>query len=376
MATATATAQRSQTEEEDKWEAAAAAADEGRGINLAGVDLNDMNDLFEALNVTAYAAKTRLRAFIKHLQLQHEQQQPSQPNEQPLQPRSSWHLVTGTIQRNEAIAGSRHALFKLASGGYYPEGMDPTDSFPVNVHPTERTKRLLSASVVFSYLGSAEAFIVKVAGFVASTRSIAYHTPFRTTHVEPYNNHRLILETDYVPNQADGEAPHDSPVWDVEVLAMDISALSPTTIFSRSDTVYKYQRIEAERAFARTDPEGAHIFPKAKCKGQYEWLDRPTFNRLALSRDGHKNFDGTANGQGVHAATSAIVTLEPTTTDKIMLDHVNFTRISSRLWCRNKSVANSWRPFLKAELEMGEADGHVFYEPVHICCEIAMLCFN
>lgn len=282
----------------------------------------------------------------------------------------SWYLVTGTIERNKVTAGSRCKLFRLASGGYYPKGMEPTTAFAVGKHPTETTKRLLSISVVFPDERSANSFIVNVDRYIVSTYGVDYHndTRFSTQRVEP-NNDRLVLESDYVPNQAEGEAPQDSPVWDVDVSGMDISALSPTTIYSRSNTVFKYQRIETDAAFARTDPEGAHIFPRAKCKGLYEWLDKADFNRLALSRDGHQNFDGTANGRGVHAATSALVALEPFSTSDVFLDHVNVTRISNRLWCRSKSVANGWRRFLQSGIKSGAEGEHIFYEPIHLYCE-------
>lgn len=284
-------------------------------------------------------------------------------------PPQPWQLVTGTLERNQANAGCRHALFKLASGGYYPIGSNPTSAFAVKVHPDDETKRLLSVSVVFQDLRSAQEFVVRVDSYVTSTHGVAFSETFTITPIEPYGNPKLVLESAYIPNQAGGEPPHDSPVWNVEVSDIDMSALSPTTIFSRSDTVYKYQRIETDQAFARTDPEGAHIFPKAKCKGRYKWLDKPFFNRLALSRDGHKNFDGTANGQGVRAETSVLVALEPTTSEKIMLDHVACTRISNRLWCRSEAVANSWRPYLKKELRMQQQGGHVFFEPIYVYCE-------
>lgn len=249
--------------------------------------------------------------------------------------------------------------------------MKPNAAFAVEKHPTEMINRLLSISVAFSDERSANSFIVNVDKYIVSTHGVDYHNNNKliAKQVEP-NKDRLVLESDYVPTQADGEAPHDSPVWNVEVSSMDISAFSSTTIYSRSDTVFKYQRIEADTAFARTGPEGAHIFPHAKCKGIYEWLDKATFNRLALSRDGHKNFDGAAHGRGVHAATSALVALEPSrTTSDILLNHVTFTRISNRLWCRDKSVAKSWRPFLKKEVNIVEANEHEYYEPIYIYCE-------
>ncbi|CAB9527301.1 hypothetical protein SEMRO_1974_G308710.1 [Seminavis robusta] len=157
-----------------------------------------------------------------------------------------------------------------AGGGYYPEGMEPDDAFAVGRHPNDESKRLLSVSVIFPTLQAAEAFIVRVDNYISKTHGISYRTSFTTTQVKPNDKHRLVLESDYVPNESGGKAPHNSPVWNVEVSSMDISVLPPTTVFSKSDTAYKYQRIETEAAFARSSPEGAHIFPKAKCKGKYK----------------------------------------------------------------------------------------------------------
>jgi hypothetical protein len=51
-------------EEEKDWIVAAAAYNEGRGIDLLGVDLSsNMNPLYEALNVTEYAPKTTSNAL-------------------------------------------------------------------------------------------------------------------------------------------------------------------------------------------------------------------------------------------------------------------------------------------------------------------------
>ena len=283
---------------------------------------------------------------------------------------NEWRLVTGTIERDHASAGSRYAFFKIASGGfypgYYPANMGPDSAFAVSKHPDKESSRLLSISVLFSDLHAAQYFVVQADKYVVRTYGVLNHLPFMIVRTaEPHGNPRLILESHYVPNEADDDPPNDSPVYLVEVSDMDISALSPT-VFSRSDTVFKNQRIEADVAFARSDPEGAHIFPKAKCKGKYEWLDKPTFNRLALSRDGHKNFDGTANGKGVRAETSALVALEPTQSEQIRKDHSAYTRIENRLWCRSKEIAMTWRPYLKKELSLVEEDGHFYFTPLYI----------
>jgi hypothetical protein len=150
---------------------------------------------------------------------------------------------------------------------------------------------------------------------------------------------------------------------------MDLSVLSPTTVYSRSDTVFKFQRIEAEIAFARTDPEGAHIFPKAKCKGNYAWLDKESFNRLALSKDGHTQFDGTAHGCGVKAETCPKIALEPHESEDTLIDRVRYMRIKIRLWCRDRQVAEPWRPFLDQKVTLHDADGHCYYIWVYAYCK-------
>jgi hypothetical protein len=61
-------------EEKAGWLAGAAAADEGKGISLADVEPEDMEEVYDALNVTGLA-KIRLRTFIRMLKTQQQQQQ-------------------------------------------------------------------------------------------------------------------------------------------------------------------------------------------------------------------------------------------------------------------------------------------------------------
>ena len=62
------------TSEEEGWVKASDAADDGKGISLADVDLNDMKEVYDALKVTGLA-KYRLRSLIRKLQQQQQQQQ-------------------------------------------------------------------------------------------------------------------------------------------------------------------------------------------------------------------------------------------------------------------------------------------------------------
>ena len=109
----------------------------------------------------------------------------------------------------------------------------------------------------------------------------------------------------------------DSPVWNVRSSSVDMSWKAAS--YAMEDTVLKYQRIEADAAFVRDEAESAHIFPRAKCKGQYEWLDKAEFNRLALSPAGHIAFDGT-NGRAVRPETQPKVAIEPVETKEITLE--------------------------------------------------------
>jgi hypothetical protein len=65
-------------EEANAWEEAAAAVDDDGGLILQSVNLNsetEMNQVYEALNITKIGPKSRLRAYIRRLQTQHEEQQ-------------------------------------------------------------------------------------------------------------------------------------------------------------------------------------------------------------------------------------------------------------------------------------------------------------
>ena len=70
------------------------------------------------------------------------------------------------------------------------------------------------------------------------------------------------------------------------------------TQLSTRDEVFRFQRFENRAAFALADADSAYIFPSAKCTGTHEWLldDKP-YNRLALSRDVHLNFDGSGRSR-------------------------------------------------------------------------------
>ena len=108
-----------------------------------------------------------------------------------------------------------------------------------------------------------------------------------------------------------------------------------TSYYTFDNTVYKYQRIEKENAFLRSIPEGAHIFPKAKCHGIYKWLDDQEFNRLVLSGPGHQQFDGTGRGRGRgrRAKTNPMITAESNGVNIVMKDGVAMAAMGVRLWC-------------------------------------------
>ena len=282
---------------------------------------------------------------------------------------NQWYCVKGTIQRPKSSAGDRFKLVQLARGGYYPHNGNLEDAFQCLPHPDKVELRLISVSVVFLDENAANHFIADVHSYVTKSPGVVLYQgqDFLCSEIDPFNPKHLVLETHYEPREADGEAPKDSPVWDVEISLMDVSAV--TSYYSYEDTVYKYQRIEETSAFARSIPEGAHIFPKAKCHGVYEWLDKQEFNRLALSGPGHQQFDGTGRGRGKKAKTNPMVSIEPTGIDTLDRDGTSFTRIAVRLWCRNANVATAWRPFLPNHTTLHNDGNLCYYDGLYIYCE-------
>jgi hypothetical protein len=299
-------------------------------------------------------------------------------NQQPMATNAvqqPWWLVEGTVERSTTASGVRYRLIQHALCGYYPEGKHVDGAFHAQTHPTEGDKRLICISVVFSDRKSAETFVAKVDNYLTENYGLCYYQDagrdghFKITQTCPFEQAGMVLTSDYTPCEADGEAPNDFPVWDVAYMSVSLSGSSVPTKYGKDATVFKYQRIEEVGAFDRAQPQGAHIFPKAHCKGKYEWLDKQMFNRLALSPDGHEQFDGTAHGSGARAETVSQVTVEPVKTTKRDLDGKSFAMIECRLWCRNQEVATNWRRYLPDNLKLQKSDDYCFYEPIHLSCE-------
>ena len=281
-----------------------------------------------------------------------------------------WCLCKGVIQRTKSNAGGRFKLIALARGGYYPQDTNVNEAFKVTNHAIDPNLRLITVSVVFEVQKEANLFIAGVHSYVNKQPGVSISEDFQCTAIPSFKNAILILESDYEPREAEGEAPEDSPVWNVEQLSsMDVSCV--TSYYSYTNTVYKYQRIEEDNAFTRCIPEGAHIFPKANCNGIYEWLDDKEFNRLALSGPGHQQFDGTGRGRGKRARTNPMVTIEPTRTVFVQKDGIDMAAIQLRLWCRNSHVSKAWRPFLPNNVSLSREANSTFprYEGLHIFCD-------
>ena len=298
------------------------------------------------------------------------------PIQQQLQQQRRWYKVTGTVERNRAAAGVRFQLVKLLQQGLYCQGKGFDDAFQVTLHPSDTEKRLIELSIVFCELNEAQAYIKAVDSYINSTPELTYFDGswFEVTEIDPFDKPELVLESHYKANKADGEAPNDSPVWDVEVSSVDVSSIP--TCYSKSGTVYKFQRIETDNAFGRCSPQGAHIFPKARCKGVYEWLDKQQFNRLALSLDAHQQFDGSARGRGTSVETIPQVTLEPVQvlSNDLHVNGARVNRIEVRLWLRREEMMNSWRPFLPDNIGIHKSDGFIYFAPLHLECESGRRC--
>lgn len=94
-------------------------------------------------------------------------------------------------------------------------------AFNCQVHPEDNNSRLISVDVVFTDEAVAINFITEVDRYVTTTPGLTNHSgDFDSAAIAPFRPKRLILASHYVPREANGEPPLDSPVWDVEVDAM------------------------------------------------------------------------------------------------------------------------------------------------------------
>lgn len=243
--------------------------------------------------------------------------------QQPQQQR--FYRVAGAISRPVDHAGARYNIFRFASSeGLYPKEVDAGNSaFETLASPTADGHNVLKFSLVFPSIKAAANFLDSVAGYLKQTREMLYFCDDEGNKVDimpsmtaiapyPITPQNKILLAHYVPSGGDADAP-DSPVIDVvfETRSMHDDSTADVTVLSRNDEVFQYQRFEASNAFALAPPESAHIFPSAKCIGQYKWLDDKPFNRLALSRDLHLNFDGTGRGRGKRRKTVQTIAMRP-----------------------------------------------------------------
>lgn len=241
------------------------------------------------------------------------------PPQQQQQREDSWYKVSGAISRPRSHAGARYELFKLAShGGLYLPGLDATTAFATG-DTNEANCSIINFSVVFMELNQAAKFIdgirmylLKNVGYLKLFDDQANTVDRPTTSETPSFRITLdhtILQSDYKPQN--GEVEPGSPLVDMVVETRSNDITVDVTFLSRRDPTFKFQRIENNASFAMAEPESAHIFPRYKCLEKYEWLDTPEFNRLALSRDVHVNFDGTGRGRGKRRKTVQTFAMRP-----------------------------------------------------------------
>ena len=277
-----------------------------------------------------------------------------------------WYLVSGSLERDKNAGGVRSQLVQLAKGGYYKDGQNIEAAFLAELHPdkSKPNSRLISISIVYTVEDKADNFIAEVDSYVVSTRGLSWYSGLQKDSIAPFADKKLILRSHYVAREEDGEPPDDSLVWDVELGSIQMSSMAST--YEKDDPVYKYQRIEKDIAFSRGKPDGAHIFPKAKCKGVYAWLDKEHFNRLALSKDAYEQFGGSGRGRGKSAKTNPKVLLEPIEFVKMKSEEGVFMRIELRLWCRNKEIASSWLSFVQDGAKLHIEEHKCYFSPVFV----------
>ena len=219
-----------------------------------------------------------------------------------------WYQLSGRIDRPTSHGGARYKLFQIASpDGFYPQGLDAESAFACQESGTAE-RSIIEFSVVFKEEKAAKSFMEELDGYILhndgdlhlvddqgnemSTTVVARVQPFPTTIST------RVSKSHYKPHDGEELAPGSPPLDMVWATRSNDFSIDNVTFLSTSDPVFTYQRLEIDSCFRMAAPESAHIFPSAKCKGQFEWLDKAGCNHLALSREFHLNYDGTARGRG------------------------------------------------------------------------------
>jgi len=320
--------------------------------------------------------------------------------------------VSGTISRPISHGGARFQLFKLACpGGLYPPELDAETAFET-VASSQVDRSILRFSVVFTTIDRATKFVSEVEMYLLHNKmdlELLDDQGSKTDHltvteIAPFaiTFQNSVLLSHYKPRTGEAEPispPIDmvvetrsfeslddvtllstiSPLIDMVVETRSFESLVDVTLLSTTDTTFRFQRIETDSSFTLAAPESAHIFPSAQCTGKYRWLDAPEYNRLALSRDVHVNFDGTGRGRGKRRKTVQTFAIKPVRPEGgftiSIIDGCPCFRIPLELEFNNNGIAAGLLPKLGnnailnknqgARWTITGADVHVFYPQDH-----------
>jgi hypothetical protein len=257
----------------------------------------------------------------------------SRPKQLQVTPQQDFFQVKGTINRPSSHAGARHALFRFAaaSSGLYPPGLNKDTAFCAqSCEGDQQERRLLDFAVVFATREPAHQFVNMLANYVKNTEGQIFfcdkNDPAGTVvnksswqRIQPFEptGTSVILEADYTGRNHGDLPPKDSPVMQVRFSSRrsDPSGVTEAsenvTLLSRSNPVFNFQRVEQMSCFELADADSAHIFPSARCSGEYLWLADKDYNRLALSPELHVNFERTGRGRGKRRKTVPMLAFNP-----------------------------------------------------------------
>ena len=295
--------------------------------------------------------------------------------------------VSGTISQHISHCGARFQLFKLACpGGLYPPELDAETAFET-VASSQVDRSILRFSVVFTTIVRATEFVSDVEMYLLHNKmhlELLDDQGSKTDHptvteIAPFaiTFQNSVLLSHYKPRT--GEAEPMSPPIDMVVETRSFEGSVDVSLLSTTDTTFRFQRIETDSSFTLAAPESAHIFPSAQCTGKYRWLDAPEYNRLALSRDVHVNFDGTGRGRGKRRKTVQTFAIKPVRPEGwftiSIIDGCPCFRIPLELEFNNNGIAVGLLPKLGnnailnknqgARWTITGADVHVFYPQDH-----------
>lgn len=264
------------TTEEEGWIRAAVAADDGRGLSLADVDLDDMKEVYDSLNVTGLA-KTRLRALIRKLHAQ--QQKQLREQQQPA------YLVKVRVLGAERSNGARGNVFKFLERhiGHYSED-EGTQIFYDGHGNLNATAYFLTYDAACQFQNVMNEW--EIHKELANLNGVEVDPITPQQVPRPSDLQRIRLQ-DYIPQDSESPCQSINQLHSYRLSVPVTEAVEPNTDLAR------YQSID------KLLPHIKHYKCHLKDKSKFKKLQNDENNMVAASWTFHQLMDGLNTDEGI-----------------------------------------------------------------------------